>query len=306
MRHHLLIAFGSLAALRVLVGEISNRRYRACSGVGQVAGYAHRGGAGNAPENTLVAFELGVGKGAAGLEMDVHLTRDGELVVIHDGEVDRTTDGRGRVCTMGLREVRLLDAGHRFEADGGHPYRGRDVKIPTFCEVLKRFPKSLVNVEIKADEPEAGISLLEALRRYDATGRTVVASVSHRKMRRFRRDAKRQAREWKAREGEAAGVATSASLFEVLVFYLASLVGFEVFVPVSYVALQVPVEYRGITVVTPRFLRAAHSRGLRVDVWTVDEAEEMHRLVALGVDGIMTDRPDILARVLAERRESGV
>lgn len=305
MRHHLLIVFGSLAALRTLARGLSDRRYRARGAVGEVAGYAHRGGAGDAPENTIAAFERGVGKGADGLEMDVHLTRDGELVVIHDGEVDRTTDGRGRVCTMDLREVRLLDAGHRFEADGGHPYRGRDVKIPTFREVLKRFPKSLVNVEIKADEPEAGISLLEALRQYDATGRTVVASVSHRKMRRFRRDAKRQARYWRAREGEKAGVATSASLFEVLVFYLASLVGFEVFVPVSYVALQVPVEYRGITVVTPRFLRAAHSRGLRVDVWTVDEAEEMRRLAALGVDGIMTDRPDILARVLVELRESG-
>lgn len=304
MRRRLLIAFGSLVALRVLARGITSRRCRSRSGVGEATGYAHRGGAGNAPENTIEAFGRGVDEGVAGLEMDIHLTRDGELVVIHDGEVNRTTDGRGRVSGMDLQEIKTLDAGHRFEGEGGHPYRGRGVRVPTFCEVLERFPASLVNVEIKSDEPEAVTLLLGALRRHDAAGRTVVASADHRRMLRFRRAARR----WNVAEGAncEAGVATSASLVEIAVFYLASLAGFEAFVPVSYIALQVPVEYRGIMVVTPGFLRAAHSRGLRVDVWTVDEAEEMRRLAGLGVDGIMTDRPDILARVLSKSGELGV
>lgn len=255
-----------------------------------VRNYAHRGGAANAPENTIFAFERGVEAGADGLEMDVQISGDGELFVIHDDMVDRTTNGSGVIRAMNREEIARLDAGHRFEGTAGI-----GVCIPTFREVLRRFPENFINVEIKSDSPEAVGAMLDALSECDAFDRTIVASASQGKMNRLRRESRRRVRA----RGEPR-VMTSATLPEIAVFSLAARLGLEALVPTPYVALQVPVEYRGITVVTRRFVRAAHSVGVRVDVWTVDEAEEMRRLERLGVDGIMTDRPDVLSEVLSQ------
>jgi glycerophosphoryl diester phosphodiesterase len=253
---------------------------------------AHRGASARAPENTLEAFRLAVEEGAGGLELDVHATRDGEIVVIHDATVDRTTDGSGAVAGMTLEELRRLDAGYRFSPDGGRtfPYRGRGTRIPTLAEVYAQFPDVRVNADIKETRAGTEEVVLRVIRRAAAEVRTLVASNHHAVVRRFRR-------------ASGGRIRTAASRREIAAFYLMSCSRLEALGHPAYDALQVPVEHKGITLVTPRFLGAAHSRDVRVDVWTINDAAEMRRLWDLGVDGVMTDRPGVLASLLEERRE---
>ena len=248
---------------------------------------AHRGASALAPENTIEAFRLAIEEGAGGLELDVHMTRDRQIVVIHDATVDRTTNGSGAVSEMTLDEVRGFDAGHNFSPDGGptRPYRGRGVRVPTFGEVLEEFPGVPVNIEIKAGTPGIEEMVLGELREADALGRALVVSTPHAIVKRFR----------KVSGGH---VSTGASRWEIGVFYFASRLLLGRLIRPAYDALQVPLRHRGIPVVTPRFIRAAHARGVRVDAWTINQADEMRRLLDLGVDVIMTDRPDTLAEVL--------
>jgi glycerophosphoryl diester phosphodiesterase len=252
---------------------------------------AHRGASALAPENTIEAFRLAVEAGAGGLELDVHMTRDRQIVVIHDATVDRTTNGSGAVSEMTLDELRGFDAGHNFSPDGGptRPYRGRGVRVPTFGEVLEEFPGVPVNIEIKAGTPGIEEMVLRVLREADALGRALVVSTPHAIVKRFR----------KVSGGH---VSTGASRWEIGVFYFASRLLLGRLIRPAYDALQVPPRHRGIPVVTPRFIRAAHARGVRVDAWTINQADEMRRLLDLGVDVIMTDRPGMLTEVL-QRRE---
>jgi len=253
---------------------------------------AHRGASARAPENTLEAFRLAVEEGAGGLELDVHATRDGEIVVIHDASVDRTTDGSGAVAGMTLEELRRLDAGYRFSPDGGRtfPYRGRGTRIPTLAEVYAQFPDVRVNADIKETRAGTEEVVLRVIRRAAAEVRTLVASNDHAVVRRFRR-------------ASGCRIRTAASRREIAAFYLMSCSRLEALGRPAYDALQVPVEHKGIALVTPRFLGAAHSRDVRVDVWTINDAAEMRRLLDLGVDGVMTDRPGVLASLLEERGE---
>lgn len=251
--------------------------------------FAHRGASASAPENTLEAFRLGVEAGAGGLEMDAHLTRDGEVVVIHDDTVDRTTNGSGFVREKTLKELRSLDAGYRFSPDGeSYPYRGKGLRVPTLREVYERFPETSINVELKEAQPGIQERTFRIIEEFGAGERTLVAAADHSIVRRFR-----------AVSG--GRVSTAASRLEISIFYFASKVHLEKFIPIGYEALQVPPEHRGLQIVTPRFIRAARSRGVRVDVWTINDAKEMERLLDLGVDVIMTDRPEVLSRVLTER-----
>jgi glycerophosphoryl diester phosphodiesterase len=251
--------------------------------------FAHRGASAQVPENTIEAFRLAVEAGAGGLELDVHMTLDGEIVVIHDSTVDRTTEGSGVVAEMGLDELRLLDAGYRFSRDGGYPYRGQGVRIPTLAEVYKQFPAAFVNIDIKESQPGVEEAVLRVIRDAGAEERSLVVSQDHAVVRRFRRVS-------------GGRISTGASRLETGAFYLRSRMRLERLCRPAYDALQVPVEHEGIMLVTPRFLEAAHSRVVRVDVWTINDADEMRRLLDLGVDVIMTDRPEMLAEVLEERR----
>lgn len=250
------------------------------------ASFAHRGASARAPENTLEAFREAVEAGVGALELDVHMTRDGEVVVLHDPTVDRTTDGSGPVGGMFLAELKTLDAGYRFSPDGViRPYRGRGVRVPTLAEVFREFPEVAVNMEIKARQPDIEAAVLREIQAANAGGRTLVAAEKHDVMRRFRKVS-------------GGGIPTAASRFEITVFYLLGRLRLEWLSRPAYDALQVPVSHRGIEVVTRRFLDAAHDRGVRVDVWTVDEPAEMRRLLDLGADGIMSNRPDLLRGVL--------
>ena len=250
---------------------------------------AHRGASALAPENTIEAFRLAVEAGAGGLELDVHMTRDGHIVVIHDATVDRTTNGSGAVSEMTLDELRGFDAGHNFSPDGGPtlPYRGRGVRVPTLGEVLEELPGVAINVDIKAGSPGIEETVLGVLREAKALRRALVVSTPHATVKQFR----------KVSGGR---IATGASRWEIGVFYILSRLRLERIVRPTYTALQVPLRHRGILVVTPHFVRAAHARGVRVDAWTINQADEMHRLLDLGVDVIMTDRPEMLTEVLRE------
>lgn len=253
--------------------------------------FAHRGASCKAPENTLEAFRAAIEAGAAGLELDVHMTRDGRIVVVHDATVDRTTDGSGAVREMTLEEIRGLDAGYHFSPDGGssYPYRGRDLRVPTLEEIFHEFPGAAVNAEIKEAGPGIERTVLSVIEEADAEGRTLVASGKHEVIERFRRVAGRE-------------IPTAASRREIRTFYLLSRLRLEGLLRPAYDALQIPVSYRGIRLVTPRFVEAAHDRGVRVDVWTINDPSEMRFLLDLGVDAVMTDRPETLVGVLEERR----
>jgi glycerophosphoryl diester phosphodiesterase len=286
-RHYILISLAVLASFVALVLRKGGKR--TVRG-GWPVNLAHRGASALAPENTIEAFRLAVEAGAGGLELDVHMTRDGHIVVIHDATVDRTTNGSGAVAEMTLNELRRLDAGFDFSPDGGptRPYRGRGVRVPTLGEVLEEFPGVPVNIEIKA--PTTGIEekVLGVLRGANASGRALVVSTSHAIVKRFR----------KVSGGL---ISTGASRWEIGIFYISSRLHLERLLRPAYDALQVPLRHSGIPVVTPRFVRAAHARGVRVDAWTINQADEMRRLLDIGVDVIMTDRPGTLAEVLENR-----
>ena len=286
-KHLVLISLAGLACFVALIlGRVRKRTVRGEWPVN----VAHRGASTLAPESTIEAFRLAVEAGAGGLELDVHMTRDGHIVVIHDATVDRTTNGSGAVSEMTLDELRRFDAGHNFSPDGGstRPYRGRGVWVPTLGEVLEEFPGVAVNIEIKAGTPGIEETVLGILRDANALGRALVVSTPHAIVKRFR----------KISSGH---ISTGASRWEIGVFYILSRLRLERLVRPAYDALQVPLLHRGILVVTPRFIRAAQARGVRVDVWTINQAEEMRRLLDLGVDVIMTDRPGTLAEVLINR-----
>ncbi len=227
--------------------------------------------------------------GADILELDVRLTRDRRLVVFHDAAVDRTTDGRGRVAGMRWAELRELDAGWRFvDPAGDRSFRGKGVRVPLFEEVLEEFPKMRLNVESKC--PRAAAPLVEAIRRHGAQRRVLVASIREVS----RRDACGYDGPW------------GASREQILRFWLThrwcspKTPWLGRWALPAADALQVP-EFSGrLRVLTPAFVRAAHRRNIPVHVWTVNDPPEMRRLLEAGVDGIESDRPDLLAQVLAE------
>ena len=255
---------------------------------------AHRGASARAPENTLEAFRLAVESGAGGLELDVHLTRDGHVVVIHDPTLDRTTNRTGAISEMTLEELREPDAGHNFSPDGDTlPYRGLNLRIPTLAEVLREFPGVSVNIDMKADRPGIEAAVLDVLREAAAERHALVVSSRYGAVRRFRRMSGRMS---------AGRISTGASRWETGVFYLLSNLRLERLLRPAYDALQVPPRHRGIPLVTRRFVDAAHDSNVRVDAWTINSAAEMRRLLDLGVDVIMTDRPETLADVLERRK----
>lgn len=259
--------------------------------------YAHRGGGAHAPESTLAAFAAAVDAGADALEMDVRLTADRALVVLHDPEVDRTTDGSGPVSEMTLPEVRRLNAGYRFRGpEGGFPFREAPERVPTFAEVLAAHPEIPFVVEMKT--PDTADPLCEALRAAGRETRTLVGAFEQAGLDRFRRICPT--------------TPTSAGFREAAAFLLLARLGLAGLYrtggggaadsPSGPDALLVSETTGPLTVVTPGFLRAARRRNLSVVVWTVNDPDDMRRLLDLGVDGILTDAPRTLERVLAERR----
>lgn len=259
----------------------------------RVLAFAHRGGALEAPANTMAAMRAAVAAGVDALELDVHLDADGELVVCHDPVVESTTDGRGRISGFHSSDLARLDAAWWFVPGEGtrpglpassYPLRGRagddpDYRIPTLESVITEFPGLLLNIDMKA--PGTHEPLARLLTERGRGDDTMVASFSSRRLAAFRR--------------LAPGISTSASAFDSYRFGLTRTTSGKA------AALQLPARRAGRQVVTPALTAAAHRRGVAVHVWTVDDEETMEAMLDAGVDGIMSDRPSLLVEVLRRR-----
>jgi len=251
---------------------------------------AHRGGRSLGPENTLYTFQRAAALGVDVLETDVHRTKDGKFVVLHDSTVDRTTDGTGAVNRFTLAELKKLDAAYHWSPDEGKtfPLRGKGLSIPALSEVFGAFPRMRINIEIK-DPGQAGLSALcRLIHDYGMSQRVMIASFKTAVLKKFR--------------STCPGVATSAGASEVLVFYALQKLHLESAYTPAAQALQVPPTYGDLRVMTKRFVEAAHARNLKVHVWTVNGVDAMENLLQLGVDGIMTDYPQRLLEVVTNQK----
>ena len=249
--------------------------------------YAHRGGAAEGPSSTIWAMERAVAAGADALELDVHASADGRLVVCHDPTVDATTDGTGPIASFTLHQLRRLDHAYSWRPDDGYPLRGQGIGIATLDEVLDAFPDVLINLDIKQTAPAVEPyeeALARTLREHGRIDDVIVAS--------FHDAATAAFRTFAPEIGTSAGVGAVAS------FWQAAHDGSPL-PDLPHVALQVPHHAGGAVVCDEVLVEAAHRSGMAVHVWTVDDADEMADLVDMGVDGIMSDVPSVLAGVLA-------
>jgi len=232
----------------------------------------------------MEAFWGAVDMGYTYLETDLRITSDGVVVCLHDDTVDRTTESKGLVESMTFDELSRLDAGFRHRGPDGHTFRARGVRVPAFEELITSFPDASFIVDLKSEG--LARALARIIDRYDLTGRIVVGSFSDRRIAEF--------------ITETGGrVATSTGPKATRSWLIASKVGRGANGPAS--ALQVPLQMRGVRVVDPKLVEAAHSRGLAVHVWTVNVRAEMESLLRMGVDGIVTDRVDLLRDLLVDR-----
>jgi glycerophosphoryl diester phosphodiesterase len=244
--------------------------------------FGHRGAAGAAPENTIEGFRAALAAGADVLEMDVHATRDGAVVVLHDDTVDRTTDGAGHVRSYELSDLRRLDASCRFGALAGHDAGVRGpLRIPLLEEVLEAFPGVPLNIEIKQSDPPIEALVGELLERHGAFDRVLLAAENHVIMQCIR--------------AMIPEVTTGLSEQESLEFL--GRTTDPTYTPPG-VALQVPVTYEGMDIVSQEFVAHAHARGLEVHVWTINDPLEIRWLLDLGVDGIISDLPAVVRSVI--------
>ena len=248
-------------------------------------GIAHRGSRLLWPENTVVAFQGAARLGYTRFETDLRVTVDGVLLCYHDPVLSRTTNGHGFVARTTFDEIRRLDAGYRHRLDDGFPFRGQGVIVPTFVEMAAMFPEAGWVVDLKADGTEQ--PLARAIEEFDLADRVIVGSFSNDRMDNFRR----------LTDGR---VATSTPPKETLRAVVAAAVP-RLNKPVEGVfhattsALQVPATWYGMPIVSSALVALAHSVGRLVHVWTVNGLDEVATLTDLGVDGLITDRPDLVA-----------
>jgi glycerophosphoryl diester phosphodiesterase len=243
---------------------------------------SHRGGAKLYPENTMSAFRASVEKHRTDmLELDVHATADGEVVVFHDPTLERCTDGQGPLAALTWGELSRLDAGFHHPA-----LRGTGITVPRLVEVLEAFPWLRINCEVKNEGAlEPFVSLIRS--RPNELARLCIGSEHD---------------------------ALAAKLFDALpdachffpanalaAFVISARSGDDLEDDTRYAVLDMPLEWQGVRVFDEAVVSAVRARGKWVNVWTVDTAEEMEQVIALGVGGVMTDRPDVLRAVLDAR-----
>ena len=247
---------------------------------------AHQGGDGLWPGETMFAYQSAVDLGVDVLEMDIHITKDGVLVLMHDETVDRTTDGTGEIESMTLEDLKKLDAGYDWSSDDGvtFPYRGSGLTVATLEEVFTAFPNMHMTIEIKKTNTSMAEPFCQLIREYHMQDKVLVASFHDERLKEFR--------------AECPEVATSSAKNETTIFVLMTKGFLSGFYSPVFHSLQVPEESGGITVMTESFVKASHARNLAVEPWTINDEETMRKFIAWGVDGIITDRPDIMMEVL--------
>ncbi|NBI30963.1 glycerophosphodiester phosphodiesterase [Chengkuizengella marina] len=247
---------------------------------------AHRGGAGITPENTLTAFKNAKEIGVDALEFDVHLTKDGEIVVIHDETVDRTTNGTGNVADYTLDELKQLDAGYHFvDEQGEFSYRGKGVTIPSLREVFENFSELPMIIEIKPENKDLTGKVYEMIKEYGLEDKVIINSFYESVLVWFHEFAGDEI-------AIGAGPDTVKKYVISNLFYLDRLVSLDVH------AFQLPLEQSGIDLASKRIIQTLQKRNIAVQYWTINEVEEMEELIDLGVDGIITNYPDRLLSLL--------
>jgi glycerophosphoryl diester phosphodiesterase len=268
----------------------------------RVIAFAHQGGSFEGPSSTLSAIERALAVGATAIELDVHATADRQIVVCHDETVDRTTNHRGAIADLTLDALREMDNAYWWiegatvspgQPDEAYAQRGRapadrTFGIVTLEEVAVRFPHVVLNLDIKRTDPDVEPYeelLAEELRRLDRLSSVIVGSFHDQSIARFRT--------------LAPGVATSAATGEAATFYFSMLEGVPSVPPIQ--AFQVPASYGDVNIVDERFVQTAHDADIAVHVWTINDVEEMGRLLDVGVDGLISDRPTPLTQLLRER-----
>lgn len=241
--------------------------------------FAHRGGARLAPENTMPAIDIGMSHGSDGLEIDVQLSRDGVPVVIHDQALDRTTDRTGLVRDLSADELARVDAGYRFEHQGQFPFRGQGIGVPRLDHVMTKYSDTRMIIEMKGGQPELARAVARCIRRAEAVVRTCVGSFYQPSIDTMR--------------AEHPEIFTSASTAEARWALHRSWVRWPWVGRQPYIAFQVPERVGRMRVVSPAFVRQVHKQGQVLQVWVVNERDDIRRLLDWGVDGIISDRPDI-------------
>jgi glycerophosphoryl diester phosphodiesterase len=255
---------------------------------------AHQGGELLAPSNTMTAFTKAAEMGVDVLETDIHITKDGYLVTIHDPSVDRTTNGKGNVADLTLEEIQALDAGYHFkDLEGNYSYRGKGVYIPSVEELFQTFKDIKIEIEIKDDNPperieEIASKLWNLIKEYQMEKKILIASFDQDILNTFEKYAKGR-------------TATSAGRQEVKNFVVThKFLLRNLYVP-EVDAFQIPVEDSGFDLTDQRLIDGAHRLGMDIHYWTIDDPETMEKLIEAGADGILTNRPDLLLQLLKEK-----
>ncbi len=247
--------------------------------------FAHRGASGEAPENTMAAFQRAVDAGVEYIELDVHASEDGQILVIHDATLERTTNGLGAVRNYSLAALQQLDAGYRFSPDGGKtlPFRALEVVIPSLREVLGSFPQVRLTVEIKPSDPPIEEQVIAVIKDCGKADDVIIASEHDAVLTRVRT--------------LAPGMPTNFGYNEVVDFIQrVAAHRMDGYQPPGQ-ALQIPPTYQNIPLVTEQTITAAHQLNVEVHAWTINEPHEMGSLLDLGVDGVMSNFPERLLKV---------
>lgn len=246
---------------------------------------AHQGGQGLYPSNTIYALEKAYALGVDIFELDIHLSKDGHIVVIHDATVDRTTNGHGKITEMNLSEIQALDAGYYWTTDNtNYPYRNQGIQIPTLAEVFESFPSIPIIVDIKQNQPSLVHNLSQLLYKHNKSDDVIIGCYSGTTLNNFRT--------------LCPSIPTSMYTQEVRNMVIYNYTRLNALFKPKAVAAQVPMKSGKIQIINPRFLRLAKQRNMAVHVWTINKTEEMEYLINLGVDGIMTDYPNLLLDVI--------
>ncbi|GAA0371237.1 glycerophosphodiester phosphodiesterase [Bacillus horti] len=254
---------------------------------------AHQGGNMLAPSSTFAAFDKAVELGVDVLEYDLHITKDGQLVLIHDPTVDRTTNGQGRVEDLTLEEIQALDAGYTFtDLSGELSYRGQGLYIPTLEEMFQRYGQMLHNIEMKntnSDEHYEEIyeKLWTLIQKYNMEDKVLIFSFDHQMIKDFQQ----------LSEGR---VAVSAGRAEIIKFVAFHKLLLSPFYRTEVQALQIPVESDGFNLADATLTKGAKRHHMQLHYWTINDEEAMRALLELGADGIITDRPDLLMEIIAD------
>lgn len=251
---------------------------------------AHRGGAALAPENTLLAFRVAEKIGVDAIELDVRMTRDKKLAVIHDPTIDRTTNGKGRVADMTLKEVKQYDAGYRLKTkEGSFPFRNKGVDIPALEEVFKTIKNVPLIIEMKDPSPLAEQEIAKLIKKYKMKNRVIVGSFNDESLKRLSAAAK--------------SIPIGTGIKTVKMYLILQKLHLERLYPLDRHAVQIPTKAGDVNLASKDFIQSVQERNIAVHYWTINDQETMKKLIQLRVDGIITDYPHVLLKILSELKK---